>query len=84
MQFEIDRPDLVASIQRKAEEMHQPVKQVMENLVERQLHTETAERMRQALAWSRQTQQELLAANGGKLFSDSADIIRESRDICHC
>lgn len=84
MHLEIHDPKVIAGLQREAEALRRPVKEVVEMALKQHVEAHTSEdALLPASEYFRRIQERLLAERGGKLFSDSADIIRESREHDH-
>ncbi len=83
MRIELHDPQVIAGLQRKAEELHHPVEEVAEDFLRQKLAEASSKDALLPSEYFRRIQEKLLAERGGKLFSDSADIIRESREHDH-
>lgn len=81
MQLEINNPKVASALLHMAEISGRPVSQVAEEILEE--HLPRAEQVRAILDRLEQVRDELFAERGGRLFSDSAEIIRESRENDH-
>ncbi len=81
LHIEIHKPEVIAILERRAARLHKPVGAVIEEMVESQPEEESASHDPHAFSRRcKQIRDELLAERGGELFSDSAEIIRHSRD----
>ncbi len=83
MQFEIHDPHVIAGLQRKARELHRPVTEFLEYFLRQKLSEAFDEHEMSPSEQVRVIREKMLAAHGGKPFSDSTIIIRESRDHDH-
>ena len=81
IQVEISNPQTLAALEQQASARHKPLGVVIGDMVENQIRAgiEEAESTTD-LEYFRRIREKWLAERGGRLFSDSAEIIRESRE----
>ncbi len=81
MQLEINNPKVTTALQHLAEMTGRPVSQVAEEILEE--HLPRSERVLSLLDRLEKARDALFEERGEALFSNSADIIRESREYDH-
>ena len=78
LHIEIKNDELISALCAEALRAHIPATDMAERLLEQQLWSSIPQRPEASLSFAR-IREKILQQNGGKLFSDSTDIIRESR-----